>query len=293
MDEIKKMIDAMEDSIKVKTFIDLSIKDDNKKQLSIPVLILHPTDIYVFMEIDSLNEREYKKSLLDRLYILQKFLKRPVHHFDVYGCYNNETWVHVNPKNNNCDVLDNVCEYVQEWMDGRVSIFTEESLDELYYELEFGSDTKDKIKIDKNGIAYVRKGNMWYEASEDNTESLFYITLLGGWLGLHKFKRQETKRGILYLVTFGLFGVGWLIDILRILLGVEKGEDEAYLLPVENPKMKWLMFLAAIPAAALLIFCHYKILSAILSGVGMILDTITGSTTTGKHLESILGGLEG
>mmetsp|Transcript_893 Transcript_893/g.2468 ORF Transcript_893/g.2468 Transcript_893/m.2468 type:complete len:788 (+) Transcript_893:78-2441(+) len=37
-----------------------------------------------------------------------------------------------------------------------------------------------------------------------------------GWLGLHWFYLDRFKWGVLYLCTFGLLGVGWAIDILRM-----------------------------------------------------------------------------
>lgn len=41
------------------------------------------------------------------------------------------------------------------------------------------------------------------------------ITILGGWFGLHKFIDKKIGMGILYLFTFGLFGIGWLFDIYK------------------------------------------------------------------------------
>ncbi len=41
---------------------------------------------------------------------------------------------------------------------------------------------------------------------------MFIACLLGGWFGLHKFIEKKTGLGILYLLTCGLFGIGWIID---------------------------------------------------------------------------------
>lgn len=38
-----------------------------------------------------------------------------------------------------------------------------------------------------------------------------------GFLGAHKFYEGKTGMGILYLLTFGLFGIGWGIDFLVLL----------------------------------------------------------------------------
>ena len=40
-----------------------------------------------------------------------------------------------------------------------------------------------------------------------------------GYIGAHKFYQGKIGMGILYLLTGGLFGVGWIIDIIWILLG--------------------------------------------------------------------------
>lgn len=40
----------------------------------------------------------------------------------------------------------------------------------------------------------------------------FIITLLFGWFGVHKFIKKKWGMGILYLCTFGLFGIGWAVD---------------------------------------------------------------------------------
>ena len=37
-------------------------------------------------------------------------------------------------------------------------------------------------------------------------------------LGGHKFYKGEIKKGILYLFTGGILGIGWLIDIIKLLI---------------------------------------------------------------------------
>ena len=37
-----------------------------------------------------------------------------------------------------------------------------------------------------------------------------------GVLGVHKFIERKIGKGILYLCTWGLFGIGWLIDIVKL-----------------------------------------------------------------------------
>lgn len=41
----------------------------------------------------------------------------------------------------------------------------------------------------------------------------FYL----GYFGVHKFYEGDNKMGIIYLCTIGLFGIGWIIDLIMIL----------------------------------------------------------------------------
>ena len=41
------------------------------------------------------------------------------------------------------------------------------------------------------------------------------ITIAFGWTGYWRFKKEQTGLGILWLFTFGVFGIGWLVDIIQ------------------------------------------------------------------------------
>lgn len=45
----------------------------------------------------------------------------------------------------------------------------------------------------------------------------FLLCVFFGWLGVHKFYEEKIGLGIVYIITFGLFGIGWFIDIITIL----------------------------------------------------------------------------
>lgn len=46
-----------------------------------------------------------------------------------------------------------------------------------------------------------------------NKKDELYLTIFGGWLGLHLFAKKNIKKGILYLFTCGIFFIGWFYDI--------------------------------------------------------------------------------
>lgn len=57
------------------------------------------------------------------------------------------------------------------------------------------------------------------------------LCIFFGYFGVHCFYAGRIGRGILYLLTLGIFGLGWIFDIIQILRG--KFTDK-YGLPIVN-----------------------------------------------------------
>lgn len=55
----------------------------------------------------------------------------------------------------------------------------------------------------------------------------FIVTLLFGWLGVHKFMQKKNGMGFLYLCTLGLFGIGWIYDCIVAFRSIGKKEAPA------------------------------------------------------------------
>lgn len=47
----------------------------------------------------------------------------------------------------------------------------------------------------------------------------FFLCLFGGWFGAHKFYTREFFSGILYMLTCGIFFLGWAWDLISIFFG--------------------------------------------------------------------------
>lgn len=58
-------------------------------------------------------------------------------------------------------------------------------------------------------VVYKRKGDM-----PINNRTGMLLAIFLGWCGGYRFYKRQLGFGILYLCTFGLFGIGWIVDIL-------------------------------------------------------------------------------
>ena len=48
------------------------------------------------------------------------------------------------------------------------------------------------------------------------------LSIFLGWLGIHRFYAGKIGTGILWMFSFGMLGIGWLYDVIVILLGCFK-----------------------------------------------------------------------
>lgn len=53
-------------------------------------------------------------------------------------------------------------------------------------------------------------------ATKRQAPTALVLCVLTGFVGGHRFYRREYKMGVLYLLTCGLFGIGWAIDTTRL-----------------------------------------------------------------------------
>ena len=70
------------------------------------------------------------------------------------------------------------------------------------------TNTNTNVNRNINNNAGGRMKNKW---------TAFFLCLFLGFIGAHKFYEGKVGMGILYIFTVGLFGIGWLIDLIAIL----------------------------------------------------------------------------
>ncbi len=71
------------------------------------------------------------------------------------------------------------------------------------------SNRNSNTNFNAAGMAYMnRPRNKW---------AAFIICLFFGYFGAHKFYEGKITMGVIYLLTCGLCGIGWIVDIIIIL----------------------------------------------------------------------------
>lgn len=104
---------------------------------------------------------------------------------------------------------------------------------------------KDEIRYDEYGVRYRRFNTRlrligysfrtdWYPISDESADRFLILTLLGGWLGIHKFKAREYVQGLMYLLTCGGFGVFYVFDVLSIVTGTYSVMQTEYMEDVDG-----------------------------------------------------------
>lgn len=87
------------------------------------------------------------------------------------------------------------------------------------------------VEIETDGNRQTASGNDGFNYTEiipgvsrkSKTTALLLCIFLGG-LGAHRFYVGKAGTGILYLLTGGFLGIGWIIDIIRIAVGSFRDE---------------------------------------------------------------------
>lgn len=62
----------------------------------------------------------------------------------------------------------------------------------------------------------------------------FLITLFAGYLGVHRFLKRQFVWGVVYLFTFGLFGIGWIVDTIKAGVALFRNCDSCHSRPSDQ-----------------------------------------------------------
>lgn len=233
------------------------IKFENYKMKNcvISELYISDTGIYLYFPDFSIHNRDFKNKIYDVLADLQVLTGEKLSSFIVFtGKENIEKYFPVN--NYSIEVgSNNIEECLELELSLNDTVFDAIKVEEL--SAIFDNSDK-RIKTDIYGNVYVLKNNVYHPASDIDSEHLFKLTLFGGWFGLHNFYQKKFLSGILYVLTLGLFGIGWLLDLLLMIMGSYQDKEKLYLLPLENKKKKLLYCIIPLVFIPLSLFGYQK-----------------------------------
>lgn len=76
----------------------------------------------------------------------------------------------------------------------------------------------------------------------NNTHSkvIGYILWIFGFMGAHRFYYGRSISGVIYFFTFGLLGIGWLIDLFLI-PGMDRDADQRYTKGSTDYNIAWIL----------------------------------------------------
>ena len=80
------------------------------------------------------------------------------------------------------------------------------------------------------------------DAIINDTHSLLigYLLWIFGFLGAHRFYFGRPVSGAIYLFTFGLLGIGWLVDLF-LMPSLERQADSSYAVGAINYTVTWVL----------------------------------------------------
>ena len=59
---------------------------------------------------------------------------------------------------------------------------------------------------------------------------LLVVCFFFGYLGIHRLVVNKIGTGLLYLCTVGFFGIGWLVDMILLLVGSFRDKEGRYVI---------------------------------------------------------------
>jgi TM2 domain-containing membrane protein YozV len=119
--------------------------------------------------------------------------------------------------------------------------------------------------------------------SDTHSKAVGYLLWLIGFTGAHRFYYGKPLTGILWFFTFGLLGIGWLIDLFLI-PSMDREADSRFFPGAIDYSLAWILFIF-LGGFGLHRFYQAKIITGLiylftfgLFGVGLIYDALTLNT---------------
>lgn len=153
---------------------------------------------------------------------------------------------------------DALSEDIYAWLCSGRAIYDASATERMISRLQ-GADIRARgYAVQENGEIYLLRNGTVKKASNVSSDLQYYLTLFFGPLGFHRFALGKTWSGIVYFLTGGLFLVGWLLDLLQLLAGIQTDKQKRYVLPLSNRKIKLLILPVGLAVGFLLFQLYLK-----------------------------------
>ena len=260
-----------------KSFFDISLHQNAKNNYVYPLLLLHTTGLYVFLE-----EGEITQEIIDKaIYPLQQKLsisriKMQVYSTDKKIDEEDGNWWYLNPFSDCVNTVDNIDLHLEELLNSGTYYFDETWISYLTDKMLFEGGKRGEIKQNSEGQSFIRKNGAWLPMSSESTEEVFYNTIKFDWFGWFQFHRGKKFVGVFYLLTLGLFGVGYFFDVLSFFTGSARDVDGFYYEPLKDKKRGLIFLGIALVVAIVLCIVYMTLFSLLNTGLGSILAASAG-----------------
>lgn len=133
-------------------------------------------------------------------------------------------------------------EHINSWIFSDSPVWDKTAIADLSYKILFRAAVHRGEFVDSEGNVFILRNKKFVSVSPRRFDSIFFLALFGGVWGLHRFSVGKFFSGVLYLLTGGLFLVGWFLDVISLLGGVFKDSKGKYLVPPKNRanRLLWL-----------------------------------------------------
>lgn len=103
---------------------------------------------------------------------------------------------------------DDVCKFVLKGLDSHIELLSNDYTAPATQQPAAAPAVTQTVVVNNNLVGNGRQRNKWVA---------FFLCLFLGFIGAHKFYEGKSGQGVLYLLTVGVFGIGWLLDTIILL----------------------------------------------------------------------------
>ena len=133
-------------------------------------------------------------------------------------------------------------------------VWNEEDLAKVQQRIRLLDGRNRGLYRDSFGNWFIAQNDRFYFLSPHDPDRILRLALFGGVLGLHRFAMGKRGTGVLYALTGGLMGFGWLLDVFQLASGTMRDGKKGLIPKPEHTGLLW--YVGGFAAGAALFGCY-------------------------------------